>query len=1070
MGTCAGKAVIEAADPIKTGAGKVVAVQPPGKAAEEAADLIKRGAYRFDRPSTDLDSLLKHQALIRRDGLANLPPKEHSGLQDAYMSNINVDDEKVLEHWSKINRILPVYMKAAQQICVNSEWMVATKILRQIKDMKQGAFKDELKHVGEDPSPFILGVIKRAYRLDSDHKAQQQLDLLSQQPILPKIKQVYSGLEGWKKPPFLLSLKIIDQVERDTGAIAAKLSEVVDRAMHCRQVQVKSFQLIVSHASRLLSAEQMRAQALSNIPDGGEFPVVEVARMAREELDLSQGPVSATIYEACHAMQIVTEHQNVKDLAAIVYKEIIVRRAQRGDDGNIDDEDDEENDDDLQGSSGGGGSEKGGREEKFVAALKRFYECFEDFLDDHKENAFNAAFQEPARFYFAFAHQDQQWRKDNVDSKFKTGLSRLIMYLLCHCLDRLMHSTLHHCMEIFITFITHIYRHERFEYFTNQAHANNWPLALLNAALNVQIPLLAAYWDNWPQCTCDFWAGLTDNAWHHFADPSHFGNSYQGIPALRNGKNFIKRKVALVQLPEGNRDINPAKRFANEHVKEGSNVHFQEKIAVYLERFSYFFSRDFFVKKAFETLNSEFKPEHVGFRKAAQTLFMTYRREQGSIEDDEFVQYCYTDDMYTELDLDKTERFFVWLGVLKPSHRIEALQPAAARLTAVAASASGEKTKPKLARVDSTAEAQRAKAMADINKRIQTAMQQRDMAAIRALMKERDALKRKPVASEEVDETDDGAVYTMEDLRCPITMTLMRDPVKAADGKTYERKAIEDWLRRHNTSPTTNEALSSADLTSDEELKAAIDRLPEEVKTKELGAAAKNENEAVVSHQIFERNLSFTEHNQLPGETVAFIDGILDLLLQAPSKDPQFRAAIFERWQMFEMLTESSRTLRSVAKLIIEDERMHRALRVEDQCLRDTCGLCFRLHGMIVAGEVTTAGNGIDLVEAAVERIVAPFESPHPCTLDGNFVGALYMQTVTPLLSAKQSSMDCKGLEELVRRVGNAIINWFEYHKSKVGVGKLKQQTCNAMHRDFVSAGAELVWGGNDPIGAAFYS
>ena len=73
-------------------------------------------------------------------------------------------------------------------------------------------------------------------------------------------------------------------------------------------------------------------------------------------------------------------------------------------------------------------------------------------------------------------------------------------------------------------------------------------------------------------------------------------------------------------------------------------------------------------------------------------------------------------------------------------------------------------------------------------------------------------------------------------------------------------------------------------------------------------------------------------------------------------------------------------------------------------------------------------------------------------------------------MSAKQSSMDCKGLEELVRRVGNAIINWFEYHKIKVGVEKIKQQTCNAMHRDFVSAGAELVWGGNDPIGAAFYS
>lgn len=35
------------------------------------------------------------------------------------------------------------------------------------------------------------------------------------------------------------------------------------------------------------------------------------------------------------------------------------------------------------------------RHSTFEAALVRFYEYFEDFLDDHKENAFNAVFQEP---------------------------------------------------------------------------------------------------------------------------------------------------------------------------------------------------------------------------------------------------------------------------------------------------------------------------------------------------------------------------------------------------------------------------------------------------------------------------------------------------------------------------------------------------------------------------------------------------------------------------------------------------------------------------------------------------
>jgi len=42
---------------------------------------------------------------------------------------------------------------------------------------------------------------------------------------------------------------------------------------------------------------------------------------------------------------------------------------------------------------------------------------------------------------------------------------------------------------------------------------------------------------------------------------------------------------------------------------------------------------------------------------------------------------------------------------------------------------------------------------------------------------------------------------------CPIKMELMKDPVVAADGHSYERTAIEEWLRNHNNSPMTNKAL-----------------------------------------------------------------------------------------------------------------------------------------------------------------------------------------------------------------------------------------------------------------------
>ena len=49
----------------------------------------------------------------------------------------------------------------------------------------------------------------------------------------------------------------------------------------------------------------------------------------------------------------------------------------------------------------------------------------------------------------------------------------------------------------------------------------------------------------------------------------------------------------------------------------------------------------------------------------------------------------------------------------------------------------------------------------------------------------------------------------LEDIiRCPITGNIMSDPVVAADGHTYERKAITEWIREHGISPKTKQLLS----------------------------------------------------------------------------------------------------------------------------------------------------------------------------------------------------------------------------------------------------------------------
>jgi hypothetical protein len=46
-------------------------------------------------------------------------------------------------------------------------------------------------------------------------------------------------------------------------------------------------------------------------------------------------------------------------------------------------------------------------------------------------------------------------------------------------------------------------------------------------------------------------------------------------------------------------------------------------------------------------------------------------------------------------------------------------------------------------------------------------------------------------------------------LMCPITHCLMKYPVTASDGQTYEKEAIEKWMKGNNLSPITREPITS---------------------------------------------------------------------------------------------------------------------------------------------------------------------------------------------------------------------------------------------------------------------
>ena len=63
-------------------------------------------------------------------------------------------------------------------------------------------------------------------------------------------------------------------------------------------------------------------------------------------------------------------------------------------------------------------------------------------------------------------------------------------------------------------------------------------------------------------------------------------------------------------------------------------------------------------------------------------------------------------------------------------------------------------------------------------------------------------------------------------LACPLTKQVMRDPVVAGDGYTYERAAIEHWLGQHSISPITKQPLpDGSDLVPNLTMRSAIQLL-----------------------------------------------------------------------------------------------------------------------------------------------------------------------------------------------------------------------------------------------------
>ena len=79
-----------------------------------------------------------------------------------------------------------------------------------------------------------------------------------------------------------------------------------------------------------------------------------------------------------------------------------------------------------------------------------------------------------------------------------------------------------------------------------------------------------------------------------------------------------------------------------------------------------------------------------------------------------------------------------------------------------------------------------------------------------------------------------ATIFVPNELYCPITGELMKDPVTEPDGHTYEREAIMKWLSKNNTSPMTRKPLSEKELYANIPFKKTIDSMREKLSEDQL--------------------------------------------------------------------------------------------------------------------------------------------------------------------------------------------------------------------------------------------
>jgi len=104
-----------------------------------------------------------------------------------------------------------------------------------------------------------------------------------------------------------------------------------------------------------------------------------------------------------------------------------------------------------------------------------------------------------------------------------------------------------------------------------------------------------------------------------------------------------------------------------------------------------------------------------------------------------------------------------------------------------------------------------------------------------------------PFVEEGGNEEEDAAAP--QHLICPLTQTLLVDPVSTMAGMTYSRSAIARWLREHDTDPLTNMTMTSRKLIPNFTVRVALTEWRETFKAKSSAGAGSGESASAAANK-----------------------------------------------------------------------------------------------------------------------------------------------------------------------------------------------------------------------------